>query len=95
MSVDEALESFFGPLVGVLESIVFFAVPIGEAQLPLLVVWLFGGAVFLTVLVGFKPWRDMPHSLRIIRGHYNRYDDPGQVTSFQALATELSGTVGL
>ncbi|MFF0990818.1 alanine/glycine:cation symporter family protein [Kocuria nitroreducens] len=95
VGVDEALESFFGPLVDVLESIVFFAVPIGEAQLPLLVVWLFGGAVFLTVLVGFKPWRDMPHSLRIIRGHYNRYDDPGQVTSFQALATELSGTVGL
>ena len=69
VNVDEALEAFFGPLVDVLESVVFFAVPVGEARLPLLVVWLFAGAVFLTVLVGFKRWRDLPHSLRIIRGH--------------------------
>lgn len=93
--IDETLENFFGPLVDVLESIVFFAVPFGDADLPLLVVWLIAGAVFATVLVGFKPWRDLPHSVKILRGHYNRHDDPGQVTSFQALATELSGTVGL
>ncbi|MFI7742216.1 hypothetical protein [Kocuria rhizosphaericola] len=28
----------------------------------------------------------MPHRRRIIRGHGNRYDDPGQATSFHALA---------
>ncbi|MEX5272067.1 amino acid transporter, partial [Kocuria sp. CPCC 205290] len=89
------MEELVGPAVGVLESVVFFAVPIGDAQLPLLVVWLLAAGIFLTVFLRFKPWRDMPHSLRIIRGHYNCYDDPGQVTSFQALATELSGTVGL
>lgn len=94
-SVDERLESTFGPLVDTLESIVFFAVPVAGAELPILVVWLLLGGIFLTILVAFKPFRDLPHSLKVVRGHYNRHDDPGQVTSFQALATELSGTVGL
>ena len=94
-TVDETLEGFFGPLVDVLESVVFFTVPVAGADLPLLVVWLFAGGIFLTALLRFKPFRDLPHSLRIVRGHYNRHDDPGQLTIFQALATELSGTVGL
>ncbi|CAL8900294.1 alanine/glycine:cation symporter family protein [Kocuria varians] len=94
-TLDETLEGFFGPLVDVLESAVFFTVPVAGADLPLLVVWLLAGGLFLTALLRFKPFRDLPHSLKIVRGHYNRHDDPGQVTSFQALATELSGTVGL
>lgn len=95
VDVDQTLENFFNPMVDALEGIVFFAVPIGGAQLPILVVWLLGSAFAITLIVGFRPWRDLVHSIQIIRGHYNRYDDPGQVTSFQALATELSGTVGL
>jgi len=94
-SVDEAIQSLIGPLVDALESAVFYAFPMGDTELPLLVVWLMTGAIFLTAIVGFKPWQDLPHSLRVVRGHFSRHDDPGEVTSFQALATELSGTVGL
>lgn len=94
-SVDETLESVFGPVVGTLESFVFFTVPVAGADLPLLVVWLLAAGVFLTIFLRLKPFRDLRHSIKVIRGHYNRHDDPGQVTSFQALATELSGTVGL
>src|SRR5690606_33784179 len=32
---------------------------------------------------------------RLIRGDFSRNDEPGEVTHFQALATALSGTVGL
>ena len=35
------------------------------------------------------------HSLRVARGRFAAPTDPGEVSSFQALATELSGTVGL
>ncbi|MDO5710727.1 MAG: alanine:cation symporter family protein [Micrococcales bacterium] len=91
VDVDQTLENFFNPMVDALEGIVFFAVPIGGAQLPILVVWLLGSAFAITLIVGFRPWRDLVHSIQIIRGHYNRYDDPGQVTSFQALATERDG----
>src|SRR5699024_9429174 len=35
------------------------------------------------------------HSIQVIRGRYTAKTDPGEVSSYQALATELSGTVGL
>lgn len=94
-SVDESIQNIFGPIVDFLEEIVFFAVPVGGADLPLLVVWLICAGIFLTFWLRIRPFRDMRLSLSIIRGHYSRHSDPGQVTSFQALATELSGTVGL
>lgn len=94
-SVDQKFESLVGPFVDWLEGIVFFSFPFFGADLPVLVVWLLGGGIFLTFWTGFRAFRQLPHSIGIIRGKYNRHDDPGQVTSFQALATELSGTVGL
>lgn len=94
-SVDDSIEKIFGPVVEFLEEVVFFAVPVGGADLPLLVVWLISAGIFLTFWLRIRPFKDMRLSLRIIRGHYSRHSDPGEVTSFQALATELSGTVGL
>lgn len=94
-SIDDSIEKIFGPVVEFLEEIVFFAVPVGGADLPLLVVWLISAGVFLTFWLRIRPFKDMRLSLKIIRGHYSRHSDPGEVTSFQALATELSGTVGL
>ncbi|MDN6489786.1 MAG: alanine:cation symporter family protein, partial [Yaniella sp.] len=94
-SVEENIQNVFGPIVDFLEEIVFFAVPVGGADLPLLIVWLICAGVFLTFWLRIRPFRDLKLSLSIIRGHYCRHSDPGQVTSFQALATELSGTVGL
>ncbi|MFC0582314.1 alanine/glycine:cation symporter family protein [Micrococcoides hystricis] len=94
-SVDESIQNIFGPIVDFLETIVFFAVPIGDAELPLLVVWLISAGIFLTFWLRIRPIRDAKLSFKIIKGHYSRHSDPGQVTSFQALATELSGTIGL
>lgn len=94
-SVDQIFEAAIGPFVAWLEGIVFFSFPFFGAELPVLIVWLVGGGIFLTFWTGFRAFRQLPHSISIIRGRFNRFDDPGQVTSFQALATELSGTVGL
>lgn len=94
-SIDQSIQNIFGPIVDFLETVVFFSVPVFGAELPLLVVWLFSAGVFLTIWLGIRPWRDFKLSLGVIKGHYCRHSDPGEVTSFQALATELSGTVGL
>lgn len=95
LSIDDTIQGIFGPVVDVLESFVFFSIPVFGTDLPLLIVWLLTGGIFLTIWLRIRPFRDAGMSLRIIRGHYSRHSDPGQVTSFQALATELSGTVGL
>lgn len=94
--IDQFLDKVFAPFAQVLSDIVFFAIPLpGGAELPVIVVWLMAAAIFLTVYLRFQPITGLGHSIEVIRGKLTRKTDPGEVSSFQALATELSGTVGL
>ena len=63
--------------------------------IPFIVIWLVLGAVFFTLRMGFINFRGFRHALDLARGKYDDPDAPGQVTHFQALATAVSGTVGL
>ena len=58
-------------------------------------VWLVLGALFFTLRMGFINIRGFRHSLELAKGKYDDPNAPGQVTHFQALATAVSGTVGL
>lgn len=93
--VDAAIQSVFGPFVDWLEAVVFFSVPIGGADLPLVVLWLFSAGIIMTVWMRVRPIGDAMQTLRVVRGHMSRHRDVGEVTSFQAMATELAGTIGL
>lgn len=66
-----------------------------KAPLPIIVVWLIMGAVVFTIYMGFINIRGFKHALDIVRGKYDNPNDEGEVSHFQALATALSGTVGL
>ena len=92
--LDAAIEAFFAPIANVLSAIVFFELPI-FGGIPVVVIWLMVAAIFFTVWLRFQPLTGFKHSLQVIRGRYAAKTDPGEVSSFQALATELSGTVGL
>ncbi|GAA1366443.1 amino acid carrier protein [Brevibacterium luteolum] len=94
-SVDQFIDGLFAPFAEWLSFIVFYEIPIFGVGLPIIVVWLMVGAIFLTVFLRFQPITGLGHSLKVIRGKFTRKTDPGEVSSFQALATELSGTVGL
>ncbi|MEL4308141.1 amino acid carrier protein [Joostella sp. CR20] len=72
--------------------------PNGDPQtknIPFIVIWLVLGATFFTLRMGFINIRGFRHSLELAKGKYDDPDAPGQVTHFQALATAVSGTVGL
>ncbi|MBP93585.1 MAG: sodium:alanine symporter [Flavobacteriaceae bacterium] len=60
-----------------------------------IVIWLVFGALFFTIRMGFINIRGFGHAIDLARGKYDDPDAPGQVTHFQALATAVSGTVGL
>ncbi|WP_340065307.1 amino acid carrier protein [Ascidiimonas aurantiaca] len=62
---------------------------------PFIVIWLVIGALFFTFRMGFINVRGFKHAIQLARGQYDEGDAPGQVTHFQALATAVSGTVGL
>jgi len=63
-----------------------------------LVLLLVGGGLALAVHSRFLPLRGFAHSFRLITGrfrHEGDEQDKGQISSFQALTTALSATVGL
>ena len=93
--VDEAINAAIAPISNAIVNVVFFAVPVGEADLPLIVVWLVVAAAFATLYFNFISFRAFGHAVDLIKGDYSNPKDAGEVSHFQALATALSGTVGL
>lgn len=93
--IDAAVDRVFAPAAAALSEVVFFAVPVGGAELPLIVAWLVAGAVFFTFYLGFINVRGLPHALRLVTGRDADPSASGEVSHFQALTTAISGTVGV
>ncbi|WP_051004838.1 alanine/glycine:cation symporter family protein [Blastococcus saxobsidens] len=96
---DEQVDSWFAPISERITSVVFYAVPLDFIDegvvLPLIVVWLVIAGFFFTIYLRGFQFRAFKHAIRLTRGDYNDPRDAGEVTHFQALATAVSGTVGL
>jgi len=95
MNLDQLIESAVGPLAEGLASVVFFEIPLFGGSWPFVVLWLVAGAVFFTVVHRGINLRGLPMALRVLRGDYDAPDAPGEITHAQALATAVSGTVGI
>jgi len=55
---------------------------------------LLGTGVFFTLYLGLPQIRYFGHAIRIVKGKFDRAEDIGDTSHFQALTTALSGTVG-
>ncbi|MFP4314281.1 MAG: alanine:cation symporter family protein, partial [Alphaproteobacteria bacterium] len=95
MSIDAAIDQAFQPIADFAAGIVFYSVPIMGLDVKLILVWLVACALFFTVYLGFINFRYFGYAINMVRGKYDKDDDDGQVSRFQALAASLSGTVGL
>ena len=95
MGVDELINKVMRPVADAVSEFIFFSVPVGGAEIPLIVAWLIAGGVFFTLYLGFINVRGFRHALDLVRGRYTDPSQPGEVTPFQALATAVSGTVGI
>lgn len=93
--IDEAINTATAPIATLIGQIVFFKIPVFGAQLPVVVLWLVVGAVFFTFYMGFINLRGFKHAIELVRGDYADPDSHGEVSHFQALATAVSGTVGI
>jgi AGCS family alanine or glycine:cation symporter len=60
-----------------------------------LVVLLVGSGLLFTVYFGFPQLRFFKHAIEIIMGKYDKPEDKGEISHFQALCAALSATVGL
>jgi AGCS family alanine or glycine:cation symporter len=93
--IDQFVNNFFGKVFGPFVSFIFYSVTVNGVSFPLIVAWLIFASIFLTVYMGFIQFTGVKHSIDLLRGVYSNPEDAGEVSHFQALATALSGTVGL
>ena len=89
--IDEAVKPFADAVAGV----IFSSFPVSGVNIPFVLVWLIFAAVLFTLYFRFINFRAFKHGFQLVRGDYSDPMAAGEVTHFQALATALSGTVGL
>lgn len=93
MGIDAKVNAAFASATGPFVSFIF--APFPGTTFPWIVAWLVVGATVFTLYFGFIQFRAVRHSIQLVKGEYTDPNDAGEVSHFQALATALSGTVGL
>ncbi|WP_149184779.1 alanine/glycine:cation symporter family protein [Streptomyces sp. TRM49041] len=94
-NIDKSVSEFFEPISKGLGEIVFYSVPVGGTELPLIVAWLVVAGLVFTGWFGFVQFRKFKLAVNVVRGKYDEKGSTGEVNHFQALTAAVSGTVGL
>lgn len=92
-SIDEKVNDLFASSTGWFVSFIFSPFP--GTTFPWIVAWLVVAATVFTLYFAFVQFRSFGHAISLVKGDYSDPNDAGEVSHFQALATALSGTVGL
>ena len=92
-TLDQQVNAIFAASTGWFVNFIF--APIPGTNVAWIVVWLVVAASVFTIYFGFIQFRVWRHSIHLVSGKYSDPNDAGEVSHFQALATALSGTVGL
>ncbi|MEO9510797.1 MAG: alanine/glycine:cation symporter family protein [Flavobacteriaceae bacterium] len=117
--LDEKVNDAFMPFATWWEGFVLTTIPIGEYNMPIVLILLIFGATFFTIIFKFPNITKFSLAINTVRGKYDELDHhsvekteinvvdgdipdtikdeskEGEVSHFQALATAVSGTVGL
>jgi AGCS family alanine or glycine:cation symporter len=117
--LDEKINDAFMPFAVWWEGFVLTSIPVGQYDLPVVLILLIAGATFFTIYFKFPNIAKFPLAINTVRGKYDELDHhsvekadlnivdgdlvdtigdeskEGEVSHFQALATAVSGTVGL
>jgi len=93
--LDERIDQSVRPFADAVAGFIFSSFPINGVPVPFVLVWLLLAATVFTLYFRFINFRAFRHGFQLVRGDYNDPLAAGEVTHFQALATALSGTVGL
>ncbi|WP_299963235.1 alanine/glycine:cation symporter family protein [uncultured Roseobacter sp.] len=93
MTLDERVNTIFAEFTGPFVGFIFSSLP--GTNFPWIVLWLVVAASVFTIYFAFVQLRFFGHAISLVKGDYSDPNDAGEVSHFQALATALSGTVGL
>ena len=96
MNIDAFIDKHIAPVSDAVARAIFFQVPIAGGYIPAIILWvLFAGIFFTIYFKGIAIW-GFKHAIdNVIKKPEKGHDGCGEVSSFQALATALSGTIGI
>ena len=96
MNVDEFMDKHVAPISDAVAKLIFFPINICGNNVPLIIFWvLIAGFFFTFYFKGISVW-GFKHAIDVVAKPAEKHNDGcGEVSSFQALATALSGTIGI
>lgn len=94
-SPDQWVEAHLGPIAESLSSIVFSTISVAGTDVPLIVIWTAVASLFFTIYLRFINIRALGLAFRHARGDFSDPNARGEISHFKAVATAVSGTVGV
>ena len=96
MNVDTFIDKNIAPFSDAVAKAIFFPINICGSQVPLIIFWILIAGIFFTIYFkGISIW-GFKHAIEVVAKPTEKHGDGcGEVSSFQALATALSGTIGI
>ena len=95
-NVDEFIDKNIAPCTDAIANIVFSSVTICGSKVPLIILWILAAGFFFTIYFKGIAFWGFKHAVdQIIKKPEGHGEGSGDVSSLQALATALSGTIGI
>ncbi len=96
MNVDAFIDKHLAPVSDAVARIIFFSIPVAGGKVPLIIFWIIIAGFFFTIYFkGVAVW-GFKHAIELVCKPVEKHHEGfGEVSSFQALATALSGTIGI
>ncbi len=94
-NVDAFIDQKVAPIMNFIASLVFYPVKICGYDVPIIIFWILFAGIFFTFYFKGISIIGLKHSIDVLRQPAEGGDGSGEVSSYHALATALSGTIGI
>lgn len=97
MNIDALMDKHVAPICDSIANVIFFPIKLGASEVPLIIFWILFAGIFFTIFFrGISLW-GLKHAIDVVSKPADKSSSgpSGEVSSFQALATALSGTIGI
>ena len=95
LNIDAFMDKHIAPVSDAVAKLIFYPISISGSKVPVIIFWiLFAGIFFTLFFKGICVW-GFKHAVDLIAKPSKNAQGGGDVSSFQALATALSGTIGI
>ncbi len=94
-NVDKFIDHKVAPITNYIASLVFYPIKVCGYDVPIIIFWILFAGIFFTIYFRGVSIVGLKHSIDVLRQPSEEGDGSGEVSSYHALATALSGTIGI